>query len=349
MEYVVIMAGGSGTRFWPASRKRHPKQFLKIGSDRSLLRQTYERVAPRVPPERVWVVTGAAHAEHARDDLPELPARNVLVEPAARNTAPCIGWATKVILADDPDARIAVLPADHYIRDAEGFRAYLEAAFAAATGRIVLFGIVPDRPETGYGYIQQGDRQETVQGHEVHGVARFVEKPDRPTAEGYLAAGDYLWNSGMFVFAAATMAADLTQHLPELAKGLDEVVAGGDVEAIYPTLPSISIDYGVMEKSDQTAVMPASFTWSDVGAWDAARDVETADEAGNVRLGDAFVHGGQGVLVDARAGRYVAVVGLDDVVVVDTEDALLVVRRDRAQDVKKVVEALKAAGRDDLL
>ena len=347
--YVVVMAGGSGTRFWPASRKARPKQFLAIGQDGSLLRQTVLRVLPMVPAERVYVVTGAVHAEHAQHDLPELPRENVMVEPTGRNTAPCIGWATKVILQQDPDARIAVLPADHYIRDEAGFRAHLDAAFEAADG-IVLFGIVPDRPETGYGYIQRAAARREVAGQAVHPVTRFVEKPDAATALAYLAAGDYLWNSGMFVFSARAMDQEITQHLPELAQALDRLVAAPDqVEAIYPGLPSISIDYGVMERSTRTEVMPAAFTWSDVGSWDAAKDVYAADADDNVRLGDAFLADVRRSLVDARAGRFVAVVGLDDVVVVDSPDAVLVVRRDRAQDVKQVVNHLQATGRDPLL
>ncbi|MCA9552388.1 MAG: mannose-1-phosphate guanylyltransferase [Myxococcales bacterium] len=348
--YVVVMAGGSGTRFWPASRKARPKQFLSIGQDGSLLRQTVDRVLPMVPPAQVYVVTGAVHAEHAQEDLPELPEGNVMVEPTGRNTAPCIGWATKAILHKDPDAVIAVLPADHYIRDEEGFRDHLAAAFEAAAGGIVLFGIVPDRPETGYGYIQRGGAKRPVAGHTVHPVARFVEKPDHPTALKYLAAGDYLWNSGMFVFSARAMDEELTRHLPELSRDLDRLVAAPEqVEAIYPQLQSISIDYGVMERSDRTEVMPAAFTWSDVGSWEAAKDVYPADEAENVALGDVFLADVRRSLVDARAGRFVAVVGLDDVVVVDTPDAVLVVRRDRSQDVKKVVTHLQTKGRDPLL
>lgn len=350
MQHVVIMAGGSGTRFWPKSRRAQPKQFLSIGHDRSLLRQTVDRVLPLVGTERLWVVTAAVHAEHARKDIPELPADQLLVEPEGRNTAPCIVWATKVIRKRDPEARIAVLPADHFIGDPARFQEYVGAAFEAAVDRIVLFGIVPSRPETGYGYIQQADLRGQVQGRPVYDVARFVEKPDRPTAEGYLAHGGYLWNSGMFVFQASVMEEEARGFLPELDAGLERIVHEPDLRAAeYATLPAVSIDYGVMEKSRRTAVMPAEFAWSDVGSWASARDVYPLDGARNVVLGDAFCSDVSGSLVDARAGRFVAVVGLEDVVVVDTPDALLVMRTDRAQDVKKVVEALKSGGRDELL
>lgn len=344
------MAGGSGTRFWPASRRRRPKQFLPIGADRSLLQQTVGRVTPLVAPDRVYVVTGEVHAQHAKDDLPEVPAQNVLVEPTGRNTAPCIAWATKVILQKDPEARIAVLPADHFIRDEAGFRDHLEAAFEAAAEGIVLFGIVPNRPETGYGYIQRGAEQSKAGTHTVHAVQRFVEKPDHETALEYLAAGDYLWNSGMFVFSAKAMEDEIRTHLPDMDRDVAALTADPSrVGALYPQLESVSIDFGVMEKSQRIAVMPATFTWNDVGSWQAAKDVYPADGEDNVALGDVFVHDVQHSYVDARTGRFVAVVGLDDVVVVDTEDAVLVVKRDRSQDVKKIVEALKATGRDGLL
>lgn len=350
VRYVVIMAGGSGTRFWPASRRARPKQFLKIGSERSLLAETAARLEGVVPLEHLFVVTGASHAEHARDDLPGVPAENVLVEPTGRNTAPCIGWATRHILAKDPDARIAVLPADHYIRKTARFAEYLNAAFEAASERIVLFGIIPDRPETGYGYIRQGARTGEVNGEPVHEVDRFVEKPDAPTAERYLAEGGFLWNAGMFVFPARVMDEEISAHVPELAKGLDALDADPSaIDSIYPTLPKAPIDTAVMEPSSRTLVMPAEFGWSDVGSWDAAKDVYDADADGNVALGDVMLEGVKNAFVDARAGRKIAVVGLDDVVVVDTPDALLVMRRGQSQDVKKVVERLEKNEEKDLL
>lgn len=350
MRYVVIMAGGSGTRFWPASRKSRPKQFLAIGSERSLLAETAARLEGVVEPEHLYVVTGAAHAEHASADLPRVPSENILVEPSGRNTAPCIGWATRHILAKDPDARIAVLPADHYIRDTAGFAAYLEGAFSAAEDRIVLFGMIPDRPETGFGYIQKGDETGTANERPVHDVSRFVEKPDVDTAKAYLASGDYLWNAGMFVFPARLMDEEIRTHVPELAAGLDRLMATPDaIGAIYPTLPSAPIDTAVMERSSRTSVMPAEFGWSDVGSWDAARDVYPADEDDNVALGDTLLDGTKRSYVDARAGRLVAVVGLEDIVVVDTPDAVLVMKRGESQAVKTIVARLTKSEREDLL
>ncbi len=347
--HIVIMAGGAGTRFWPASRARFPKQFLTIGGDRSMLRATVDRVVERHSIDRVWVVTGQHHAEHAAKMLPELPQDNLLVEPAARNTAPCIAWATEVIAQRSPDARVAVLPADHHIGDPQAFLTALDAAFDAAAEHIVLFGIVPDRPETGYGYIQRGTRSGGTDARPVHEVTRFVEKPDLPTAQQYLEAGDYLWNGGMFVYAVGVMTREIDALMPELGAGIRACVHDGKLDEVYPTLPSISIDYGVMERSSSTRVIPTRFDWSDVGSWDAAMDIYPRDEAGNVIRGDAEVVDVRNSYVQSDGRRLVAVVGLEDVIVVDTPDAVLVVRRGQSQSVKKVVEALRKKGRQDLL
>lgn len=349
--FVVIMAGGSGTRFWPASRKAHPKQFLALGAAQSLLRQTAERVVGAVVDwDHLVVVTGAGHAEHARAELPELPPENLLVEPVGRNTAPCIGYATWRLRQRDPSARLAVLPADHFISDPGSFREHLEAALEAATSRLVLLGLVPTRPETGYGYIQTGDPVTEARGMTVRGVRRFVEKPSRDTAEAYLREGDYLWNGGMFVFPIEVMEREIRTHLPELARGLDALAAEPEaLDRLYPGLPSVSIDYGVMEKASGVTVLPASFPWSDVGSWDAARALEAPTPEAVVAKGDALLVDSAGVFVDARAGRFVALVGVRDLIVVDTKDALLVVERGRSQDVKKVVEALEKARREELL
>jgi len=349
--FVVIMAGGSGTRFWPASRKKRPKQFLTIGGDQSLLRQTVVRALEVVDPAHLLIVTAELHAEHARREVPELPAENILVEPVGRNTAPCIGWATRRIAARNPNAVIAVLPADHFIADRPSFLRHLSAAMeAATTGRIVLLGLVPTRPETGYGYIQRGEVVTESQGLDVHRVERFVEKPDLNTALAYLAAGTYLWNSGMFVFRAAVMESELRVRLPELAAGLDRLDdAPEQVATIYPSLPSISIDYAIMEKAEDVWVLPSSFPWSDVGSWDAAFDNAMKDDDANVLRGDALVVDVRRSYVDARSGRIVAAVGVDDIIIVDTPDALLVTRQGRSQDVRHVVDALTRAGRKDLL
>jgi mannose-1-phosphate guanylyltransferase len=348
--YVVIMAGGSGTRFWPKSRRRHPKQFLEIGGTDSLIAQTADRVASIVGWDKLVVVTGRDHAEHALSELPGLMEHNLLVEPVGRNTAPCIGWANSVIRHRSPDARVAVLPADHFIGDVAGFRAYLDAAFSAVSDRVLLFGMVPDRPETGYGYIERGDRIGESKTKPLHTVRRFVEKPDQKTAEGYLDSGKFLWNSGMFVFPAATMHEELALHMPTLSQKLAELEAHPkEIDRIYREMPSISIDYAIMEKSERIAVIPATFAWSDVGSWDAATEVYVPDDLDNVVLGQAVLHQVQRSFVDSTAGRMVAVIGMEDVIVVDTPDAVLVVKKGRSQEVKAIVQALEKSGRDDLL
>jgi mannose-1-phosphate guanylyltransferase len=348
--YVVIMAGGSGTRFWPKSRVHRPKQFLAIGGNVPLLRRTADRVIARIGASHLYVVTGEVHADHARAMLPDVPRENILVEPEGRNTAPCIAWASAVIARKDPDARIAVLAADHHIGDVDGFLSHLEVAFEAAKERIVLFGVVPTHAETGYGYIRRGEPIARALGREIFAVDRFVEKPDRATAEAYLAAGTYLWNSGMFVFPTDLMMQEIARLLPDVARGVAALTADPtQIGAIYPKLPSVSIDYGVMEKSDRIAVLPASFGWSDVGSWDAAMEIHASDENGNVVLGEAMLSGVHRSMVDAEGGRFVALVGVDDLIVVDTKDALLVIKRGESQNVKKIVEALKAHNDKKLL
>ncbi len=344
------MAGGSGTRFWPKSRRRHPKQFLEIGGNDSLIAQTAERVAAIVGWDRLIVVTGKEHAEHALSELPGLMEHNLLVEPVGRNTAPCIAWANSVIRHRSPHARVAVLPADHFIGDVAGFRTFLDAAFSAVSDRILLFGMVPTHPETGYGYIEKGDRVGETKGKPIHAVRRFVEKPDQQTAEHYFDSGKFLWNSGMFVFPVEAMSEEIAIHLPELKEKIAELEASPkEIARIYPTMPGISIDYGIMEKSERSAVIPAAFAWSDIGSWDAATEVYVPDELDNVVIGHAVLHQSQRAFVDSSAGRMVAVIGCEDIIVVDTPDAVLVVKRGCSQEVKAVVHALQKSGRDDLL
>ncbi|MDD5307283.1 MAG: mannose-1-phosphate guanylyltransferase [Deltaproteobacteria bacterium] len=352
--YAVVMAGGVGSRFWPESRARAPKQLLDLtGEGRTMIAATVARLAPDISPERVIVVTGEITAKECARALPGVPAANILAEPVGRNTAPCIGWAALHALRRDPEAVLAVMPSDHLIADEAAFRSRVRIAVAAARkGALVTFGVTPDRPETGFGYIEAGD--EASPG--VRAVSRFVEKPDLPTAERYLASGRFLWNSGMFFFGARRILDEIRASMPSLAAGLDAIakVAGTAQEAevvsrLYPTLEAVSVDYGVMEKAHGILVVPVSFGWSDLGSWGAAYDRSQKDEAGNALQAGAVVVGSEGCLARAPAGKLVALVGVRDLVVVDTGDALLVCRRERSQDVKAVVDALKARGRGDLL
>jgi mannose-1-phosphate guanylyltransferase len=348
MRHAVILAGGSGTRLWPASRRRLPKQFLRLGGDESLLAATVRRARDAVDGQ-VVVVTGADHAalvhEHA-------PGARVVVEPAARNTAAAIGLAALHLVADDPAAVLAVLPADHHVGDEPGFAAVLARAFAAAAvgDRIVTVGIVPDRPETGFGYLELGAETDGVRE-----VVRFVEKPDRATATAYLASGRFLWNGGMFFAAARRLLDDVARLLPRTWQGLAEIVdalaAGASparlaevTAAAYAGLPSISIDHGVMERTHGVVTVPADVGWSDIGSWDAVAALHPADAAGNVLRGPAVTADAAGNLVMGDPDGVVALVGVSGLVVVKAGDAVLVVPRERAQDVRLAVDALARAG-----
>jgi mannose-1-phosphate guanylyltransferase len=359
--YPVIMAGGSGTRFWPLSRKSRPKQFLALAGDAPLLAATVGRLPPLAKADRTYVVCGPQHAPAARRMLSGLPKENFIVEPCARNTAPCVGLAALHVAARDPRGTIAMLPADHHIGRPEGFRdALAAAAVLAEAGSIATIGIHPSRPETGYGYLKLGPRLAArARGKTrftAHKVERFVEKPDVVTAARYLADGGYLWNSGIFVFRADVILDEIGRAMPVLGEQLDAIrrtigtpAYARTLKRVFPDCPSISIDYGVMEKSLRIAVVPAEFGWSDVGSFAALSDVRETDAAGNVAAGDALVIDGRNNVVIATKDRPVAVIGMDDVIVVDAGDAILVCRRDRAQDVRKAVEELTRLGREELI
>jgi mannose-1-phosphate guanylyltransferase len=356
--YTVIMAGGAGTRFWPASRADRPKQLLPLaGSDEPLIAATVRRILPLCPPERVLVVTAERLLPATRAALPALPAENFLAEPSPRNTAPCIGWAAITVRRRDPDATLMVLPSDHHIADEEGFRRVLSRASTAAEhSPIVTIGITPTRAETGFGYIEAG----VPLADGVQTVSRFVEKPDQARAEEYVRSGKYLWNSGMFFFRARAMVELLRIHLPELAAGLDRIDAAAkenaeepEVRRTFPTLPSISIDHGVMEKAPGVAVVPGSFGWSDVGSWQSAWELAPKDDAGNAAPdGSVLVDARGNLICDLRPSggrRIVALVGVENLAVVQTDDALLIIPRERAQEVRAAIELLKQRGATDKL
>ncbi|MRG97396.1 mannose-1-phosphate guanylyltransferase [Polyangium spumosum] len=358
--FALILAGGAGTRFWPASRAARPKQLLPLVGKAPLIRQTAERIEPLVGWERLFVATGTHLVEPTAEALPELYAENTLVEPAARNTAPCIGWAAFHIARKNPDAVLMVLPSDHHVRDVPGFRRALERAVAsAARGTITTIGIKPTHPETGYGYIEL---EEEARGAEALPAKRFVEKPDAARAEAFVAGGKHLWNAGMFFFRVRDMVQAIREHMPTLAEGLDQIDRAAEqgeeqsaVERIFPTLPSVSIDHGVMDHLDHFAVVPGDFGWSDVGSFQTAFELAEKDAQQNAApKGALFVDARRNLVMDLRAGadegkRVIALVGVEDIVVVETDDALLVVPRARAQDVKEVVAALKARGRSRLV
>ncbi len=350
--FPTILAGGSGTRFWPLSRHGRPKQLLPLSGREPLIVETFDRLRGLCAPRDVTVVCGEAHAKAIRQLLPRLPKTNVLVEPAARNTAPCIGWAALRVLKKDPAGVLLVLPSDHHVANVAGFRSVLRrCAQVAADGTLCTVGIRPTRPETGYGYLRLG----SPVGKGVHQVAAFVEKPDAKRAAAYLSLGNYLWNGGIFAFRADAILEEIERQLPALHRVLQRLAPAigtrreaAALRSWFPKAPSISIDYGVMERARRVACIEADVGWSDLGSFGALPEVRAVDKAGNVVEGEAL-------LIDCKdcvvlAGRRpVAVVGLSQVVVVDSGDAVLVVPRDRCQNVREVVAELRNRGLHHLL
>ena len=357
--FVVIMAGGSGTRFWPSSRKARPKQFLNLTGKGPMLVETCDRLGPLARDEEMILVLGREHLTPAQDLL---KGRNVhlVSEPVGRNTAPCIGLGA--LQAEHLGYRgpIAFLPADHFIGDVPAFLSALrKAAKIAESGAIVTLGIVPTRPETGYGYIRKSASQSDFDEIEAFPVAAFVEKPDFETARQYLASGEYFWNAGIFVASTVTILRTLKQHLPDLHAGLLQLQTAigtpsyeREIETVYPALTSISFDYGVMERTaDPVFVIPSECGWSDVGSWLSLHELRSKAQGAdkNVAEGDTLLVDCRKTLVSAQGERLVACLGLENCLVVDTPEALLVADLRRSQEVRRIVAALKEGHREDLL
>lgn len=346
------MAGGSGTRFWPRSTKEKPKQFLKIFGDQTMLQDTVERISPLIPAERVWVITNDRYIQLVKEQLPDVPESNIIGEPVARNTAPCVASAAALLQEQDPEATMVVLPADHSITNPEKFISILETAAAKANqdDALITIGIRPDRPETGYGYIEFDKKSdETLEGNEVKKVVQFREKPDIKTARQFIYSGNFLWNSGMFVWKASTISGQFKKHLPKVYEQMEklEPAIGTDkqeeaVNNFYQNCPSISIDYGIMEKAETVYVVPGEFGWNDVGSWRAVYDLREKDERGNVIQSDtAVLESSENNLVHSENKKLIALVGVENLAVVETENAILVCNLDESQGVKQIVEALK--------
>ena len=349
--FVSVLAGGSGTRLWPLSRTNHPKQFLRLTGDRSLLQETIDRVLPLVPIQQIAVVTEHTQAAEVARELPDLPPANILAEPLQRGTATALGLAALWVQRQNPREVIVSLHSDHLIGDPDAFRQTLLAAVEAASdGRHLLtLGIRPTEPATSYGYIRVGQPIAPAGSLTYYRVDEFVEKPDRPRAERYLADGSYLWNSGIFVWRVDTFLQRFAELLPDTFKRLQEIAAELDrpdgkeaLARIYPTIQSQTIDVGIMERADNVAVIPAAFPWSDVGSWAELLEVLPADSEGNVVRGTHIGLDTQRSLIFALT-KPVATIGLSDLVIVDTPDVLLVCPRDRAQAVKQLVERLGAS------
>lgn len=357
MLHAVIMAGGSGTRFWPESRKSRPKQLLRIVTEKTMIRDTVERILPLVPYDRIMVVTGASHAKEVRVQLPELNAAAVAEEPVGRNTAPCIALAAYKMAKYDPDGVMAVLPADHVIGRDEEFLKNVGVGYKIALGKdlLITFGIKPNRPETGYGYIRVGTAAIQQDSITAFKVESFVEKPDLETAEKYVIDGNYMWNSGMFIWSVSSIIRAFEQHLPSISRVMEEISpalnTSGEamaVSKIYDEMESISIDNGIMEVSENVLVIPMDVAWNDVGSWSTLAEVWGTDLDGNSVKGEAVLLDSEGCVISSPH-KLTAIVGVDDLIVVDTPDAILVCHKRRSQDVRKLQHLLRDLGYDNLL
>jgi mannose-1-phosphate guanylyltransferase len=353
--YGLIMAGGRGTRFWPRSRRSHAKQVLRLFGSQSLIQQTVERLRPVIPPERIWVLTNNYVRAEIVKQLPEVPKRQILAEPAQRNTAPCIGLAAHILQSVDPDAVMGVFPADHVIGKASRDRRLLRPAFReAGKGRMVVLGIQPRWAETGYGYIEFPENTKPG-GIDPVPVLQFREKPDEETARRFLIAGRFYWNAGMFFWRASVFLEAMRQFLPGTAKLLDSLPEFSSrqfsmrLKEIFPRCENISVDYAILEKSGNVVGLASDdIAWSDVGSWNAVYQLSLQDSLGNVARSETIFESSHGNYVDAD-GKLVALLGVRDVVIVDTPDALLIADRNRTQQVADIVKILEKRKRDDLL
>lgn len=346
--WVVILAGGVGSRFWPASTPSHPKQLLPLAGPQPLIRETVERIVPLIPQERLRILTGSHLATPICGALPELGPGNLLIEPRAAGTGPVLAWAAAEIERRDPDAVMVSLHADHVIDPPEAFRARirLAAELAVRERRLFTLGARPDRPETGYGYIRVGAPLGDAGADAAYAVEAFVEKPDRSTAEAYLRDGGYLWNTGLFVWRVADLLEQLERFTPEIAP-LIPILREGGTEEFFRRTPSLSIDNGLLERSDRVGVLPADFHWDDVGSWDALYRTHARDQAGNVTIGDAHAVDAKGCALYAGDGPIVAF-GVEDLVVVRASGVTFVAHRDRVPDLKdllaRIPEGLRTLG-----
>jgi mannose-1-phosphate guanylyltransferase len=354
--HAWILAGGRGTRFWPRSRKSKAKQVLEFLGRGTLIQQTVERLSPAIPPERIWVLTNDALRDEIVRQLPQVPKRQIIAESAGRNTAPAVGLAAHILSSVDPEAVMGIFPADHFIGKPAAFRSLVRAAYkSAAAGRMVLLGIQPRWPETGYGYVEFPEGAMKPGSGTPIPVLRFREKPDLETARQFLASGNFGWNAGMFFWRVDVIQDAMRRHMPRTAALLDSLPKfgsrgfGAALAATYPKCESISVDYAVLEKADGVQGFAAGdIGWNDVGSWNAVFELLPRDKQGNAARGAALIERSSGNYIDAP-GKLVALLGVDDLVIVDTPDALLVTRRELAQQVGDLVKRLEKEGRDSLL
>lgn len=344
--YAIIMAGGVGSRFWPRSKKRKPKQLLNIFGENTMIQDTVKRLKGLVDSEKIYIITNEMQRPGIEEQLEQIPKENIIVEPFGRNTAACIGLASILIQQKDKDSVTFVLPADHIIKEEQEFQKTLinAANFAFESKGLVTIGIIPSRPETGYGYIQIDESQVKANVYQVY---TFAEKPNYSTAVRFLESGDFLWNSGMFIWRTDTILNEIKEIMPDLFEGLQQIK--NDIGSIryndtlvkvYGQLKKISIDYGIMEKSKNVFLVKGNFSWNDVGSWEAVYQLSDKDEEGNVKVGDVYTD----LTVDSYVyspNKFTAIIGVDNLIVINNDDALLICKRDKSQEVKKVIDYLK--------
>lgn len=358
--YALIIAGGVGARFWPRSRERSPKQLLQILGEGTMIQNTVARLHPIVPIENVLIVTNALQAEEVQRQLPGIPPENVLVEPVGRNTAPAVALGAEILGKRHGDVPMIVLPSDHIIHDVEEFHRVLGKAVEVAQAKqgLVTIGIKPTRPETGYGYIQL-NMEGAGQDDELNGacpVKTFAEKPNLATAEKFLASGDFVWNSGMFIWTVRTVLSSIAEFLPDISEEMRRVSAAIDtdkfhsaLEMAYREMRGISIDYGIMEQASNRFVIPADFGWNDLGSWDEVYRLHEKDADGNAVDGEAIVLDAANCHIVTSDRRIVAAIGVEDVSIIDTDDAVLVFKHGRSQNVKEIVDYLRKRNKNEFL
>ncbi len=348
MTYALIMAGGAGTRFWPKSRISNPKQFIRLFGDDTMLQKTVKRLSGFLPHQRMMVITNEEYVSIVKEQAPQLSPSFIIGEPVAKNTAPCVAAGASLLYKKDPNGIMVVLPADHLIGNNEEFYSVLETAVNVASkeNSLVTIGIEPNRSETGYGYIRKQPYADIFEsGHPVFEVRNFTEKPDFETALRFLESGEYLWNSGIFVWKVSTITKAFQEYLPEVYFSMETLMESDkkqeDIAEFYHACPSVSIDYGIMEKADKVHVVPGNFEWNDVGSWKAVHELTGKDENGNAAEGSKTIFvNAKSNLVHSETGKLIAVAGVENIAVVETEDSILVVDLDSSQDVKEIHERL---------
>jgi len=348
MTYAVILAGGVGSRFWPFSRELEPKQFMKIIGQQSLLQSTIHRTVELIDPKNIYIITNQIYYYEVLEQIRgfRIPKPNIILEPEGKNTAPAVGLCAQLISKKDKDSVLLVLPADHYVKGLDKYnKTMLKAIELAKNGLLVTIGIRPTEPSTAYGYI----KIRTGKNKKYYSVEKFLEKPGFEYAKKYLRSKDYFWNSGMFAWKSAVILDEIKKYLPGLYENIKNIHSKDDIVKVWPRIKSISIDYGVMEHSRKIALIPADFYWTDLGSWDALKEIFYKDAKGNILNGDTLDLKSKGICVFNRGNRLVCTLGVKDLVIADTPDALLVCNKDNTQDVRSVVEILKVSKRKERL